>query len=109
MTKIVQLRLSQDHGGSDDASAVAKRLNLGGTSPLLEMAASFDHRDTVIAYRDCAVWQSLNCHERGDGHEKDIWYRVAMNLSMVLGATLGVHLNRVAHAQALAARKGAKP
>lgn len=107
MTKIVQLRLSQDHSGSDDASAVAKRLNLGGTSPLLEMAASVEHRETVIAYRDCAAWQSLNCHERGDGHERDIWYRVAMNLSTVLGATLGLHLNRVAHAQARDSRKGA--
>jgi hypothetical protein len=106
MTKLVHLRLSQDHGGSDDAATVAAALKLRSTSPMLDMAASLAHRDTVIDYRDCAVWQSLNCHERDDAHEKDLWYRIALNLSVVLGATRRLYLHRRAHAQAMAARKG---
>lgn len=103
---IVSLALTQDHN-APAARTVADAVGLKGVSTLLGMAVSPEHRDTVVGYRDCAVWQALHCHERGDGHERDLWFRVAGHITATLAGSKHVIQHKAALAQRHLARRPA--
>jgi hypothetical protein len=95
---IVTLALTQDHS-SLPAREVAEAINLKGSTNLIRMAASPEHRDQVMGYRDSAVWQALHCHERGAAHEKDLWFRIAERITLALAASRHLLRHQVALTQ----------
>jgi hypothetical protein len=95
---VVTLALTQDHS-SLPAHDVAEAINLKGSTNLIRMAASPEHRDQVIGYRDNAVWQALHCHERGAAHEKDLWFRIAERITLALSASRHLILHEAALTQ----------
>lgn len=88
--KPAKLKIGQTHK-APSASSVAKVINMGGKSPLIEMALDPQHRPTVLGYMHDAAWQASHCAERGDVHDKDKWWRIAENLAKVLSATKLMH------------------
>lgn len=94
----ITLKLGQDHDGAD-ALEIAQAINAKGSTNLIRMAASPEHRDQVIGYRDSAVWQALHCHERGAAHEKDTWFRLAERFTLALSASRHLLLHQAALTQ----------
>lgn len=83
---LTKLRIGQTHR-APSATSVAKAMNFGSPSPWLALAVSSEHRPDLVRQRDDAVWQATHCHERGDAHDKDKWWRIATDLTKVLAAT----------------------
>lgn len=104
MIKIIQLHLDQCHYCAKPAE-IAQAINIKGVGALLGMAASPEHRQQVVAYRDAAVWQSLHCGERDAADERDLWFRIAQHMSVVLSGAKPLFDRRAAQAAATLAKE----